>query len=210
MPDKLFTPTTDDQGRRIIRRPEHGTIVTFYLGDDGQGVIERDARGEYIVVNNEKRYWRGDIRPVPEHLRSLPVDDLGMFILKPDAVRRGLVQRLLSLLAPRPLTMLLEHELRLELASVYRLYPYFFTPEWEASLVQYMTSGPCRLYVLRGERPVAHLLEYRSVVRAAYLDRLERPYVNLIHCPDTPEQVRRELILLLGEDRFRGLIRSIS
>lgn len=187
---------------------EHdGAQTPYYLGTDAQGFIHRDDQGEYIIFNDEKRYWRGQVLSVPTDIREWSVENLGIILFKPDAVQRGYDRLLIQELKRQGLEFIHDQELTLSPTLVIQLYPHFFTPQWEADLVRYMISGPSRLLVVRGEQATTRLLEFRSTIRSRYACG---PIVNLIHCADGVDDVRRELLLLLGRDGLAGLIRGGS
>lgn len=197
----------DAKGRPVVMRKLNGAEAPYYVGRDAQGFIGQDEDGEFIVVDGEKRYWRSQIEAMPDQLPEAP-SDLGIVILKPDALRSGLVAELIAAVIRLRMQVVFERELLFSPSLVYQFYPYFFTPEWEMNLVGYMTSGPSKVLVLRGENAVERLLEFRSSIRARFADRIS-PIVNLLHCADTAVDVRRELVLLIGRDIFARLVQGV-
>jgi nucleoside-diphosphate kinase len=126
--------------------------------------------------------------------------DLTLAIIKPDAVGRAMAGNILALLEKkgfrtRALRMLqLDEKQAQEFYAVHRERPFY------ASLVRFMTSGPCIPMVLQREGAVAALREAigatdpaeaaPETVRALYAESKER---NAIHASDSAENAAREI-----------------
>ena len=137
-----------DEKGRLVRRVTLGLKERlYYVGTNIHGFIEADDRGEYIAVQNEKRYWRGIFVPFPDEL--LLLNDFNFCILKPDCVERGLVREVKSIIADS-FKVFAERPVILDRQKAFRLYPYFFEEDWERNLLEYLASGPSLCLLVSG------------------------------------------------------------
>jgi nucleoside-diphosphate kinase len=133
-------------------------------------------------------------------------------IVKPDAFARGLTGRILAHLEEagfriRALRMVrLSRPVAEAFYAVHRERPFF------ASLVAFMTSGPCVPLVLEREDAVAGLREVigatdpaeaaPGTVRALFAENKER---NAIHASDSAENAAREVAFFFPEGDLAAL-----
>jgi nucleoside-diphosphate kinase len=132
-------------------------------------------------------------------------------IVKPDAVASGKAGRILAHLEQngfriRAIRMMhLSHEQAGDFYAVHRERPFY------ASLVAFMTSGPCIPVLLERDHAVTALRETigatdpaeaaEGTVRALYAESKER---NAIHASDSDENATREAAFFFAEaDRTR-------
>ncbi|MGH7467041.1 MAG: nucleoside-diphosphate kinase [Longimicrobiales bacterium] len=132
--------------------------------------------------------------------------DLTLAIIKPDAVGRALSGNIIALLEAngfrvRAVRMLqLTEKQAQEFYAVHRERPFY------ASLVRFMTSGPCLPMVLQRDRAVAALREAigatdpaeaaAGTVRASYAESKER---NAIHASDSDQNATREIAFFFAQ-----------
>lgn len=194
---------TDRQGRLIRKVESDGKRLSYYVGVDAQGFIRRDREGEYVMVGEEKRYWRGILDKFPDQLLFLK--DFNICILKPDSQTYGLQQEILDILRDR-FEIIAQKSLCLDREKIFRLYPYFFTKDWESNLVSYLTSGASSCVLLSGYDIFRRMLEVRNYVRVKYGLPDKHPVFNLIHCADNKEEAIRESLLFFDSATLIELI----
>ena len=131
-----------------------------------------------------------------------------LYMVKPDAVARGLVGELVALMEREGLTV---ERLELQLFDrakaeafydVHRGKPFF------DSLIAYITSGPVVPTVLAGENAIARVRELMGAtdpaqadsgtIRRKFGESIER---NAVHGSDSPTSARREIDVVFGESR---------
>lgn len=129
-----------------------------------------------------------------------------LVIVKPDAVQRGLMGRILSRLEDRGLRILALRMIRMSNTMAQALYAVHEGKAFYPGLIKYMTSSPVVLMVVEGRRAV-------EVVRKTMgaTDPLEAPPGsirgdwgldvgrNLIHGSDSRENASREIGIFFDE-----------
>ncbi len=129
-----------------------------------------------------------------------------LVIIKPDAVQRRLVGRILERFERKGLRLagmkftMISREVAEQLYSVHKG-SHFFEP-----LVKFMTSGPVLALALHGMKAIQVC---RAIAGATYAAEAQAGTVrgdlglsnrfNLIHCAESPEAVAKELPLFFGQ-----------
>ena len=129
-----------------------------------------------------------------------------LIILKPDAVQRGLVGRIISRFEDKGLKMVgakfmqISGDLAAKHYEAHREKPFY------AGLVQFMTSSPVLVMAMEG---VGAIGISRSMMGATFGSQAEAGTIrgdfgvsnsfNLIHGSDSPEAAERELALFFGD-----------
>lgn len=121
-------------------------------------------------------------------------------IVKPDAVAAGRIGAILALLEERGFAVRAVRMTRLTRLQAEAFYAVHRERPFFASLVRFMTEGPCVPLVLERENAVAALREAigatdpaeaaPGTVRALYAETKER---NAIHASDSDDNARREV-----------------
>jgi len=133
-----------------------------------------------------------------------------LIILKPDAVQRGLIGRILSRFEDKGLKIVAARLRRLPRALVERHYEEHRSTAFYAGLVDYMTSGPVLLLCLEGPAaiPVCRMLMGKTfgdqsppgTIRG---DLSSSHGLNLVHGSASAADARREIELFFpAEDRI--------
>ncbi len=128
-----------------------------------------------------------------------------MMIVKPDAVERGLVGKIISMAEQKGFKILELKVLRLSRANAEVLYSVHRGKPFFASLTEYMSSGPCVACLLEREAAVSAMRELvgqvdpakspDGTVRKLYGLDVQR---NAVHAPDSEENAQREAALVFG------------
>ena len=126
--------------------------------------------------------------------------DRTLAIVKPDAVRRNLIGRILAHLEERGFVVRELRMMRLSEDQARRFYEVHAQRPFYDSLVSFMTSGECVPMVLEREGAVGALREAigatdparaaAGTVRALYAESVER---NAIHASDSEANAEREI-----------------
>lgn len=190
----------DEKGRLVRKVILNGKDHWYYVGSTIQGFIERDSDGEYIMVQKEKRYWKGISKSFSDELFLLK--DFSLCILKPDCDDRGLVKEIRSIIASS-FEILAEKTMVFDQQVAFCLYPYFFERIWEAHFLNYLTSGPSLCLLVSGSDVFRELLNLRNHVRFKYEDEKKKhPVYNLIHCADSKEDAIRESLVFFKQEEL--------
>ena len=130
-----------------------------------------------------------------------------LVILKPDAVQRGLVGRILARLEAKGLKMVGLRMRRLDRPLAERLYAPHKGKDFYEPLVRFMTSGPAVFLVVEGKGAVAVV---RKMLGATFGPDADPGTVrgdfgvskrfNLVHGSDSPESAAREIALFFSGD----------
>ncbi len=194
----------DNSGRLIKRIKINGVTKYYYIGADAQGFIEADDKGEYIIVGDEKRYWRGNKNPVPVEL--LLLNDFSLCILKPDAGSPELRNEVFSALK-NDFQLLFREKITMTAENIFCLYPYFFTKSWGNALIDYLTESQSDLFIVSGNDVVRRLTEFRNYIRIKYYNANKKhPVYNLIHSADNKEEAIREALIFLDNQKLINLV----
>ena len=123
-----------------------------------------------------------------------------LVMIKPDAVRRGLMGQILSRLETKGLKIVALKMVRLDRAIVERHYAAHKGKDFYEPLVRFVTSGPVALVVVEGKGSVAVV---RRMTGATFGPDAEPGSIrgdfgmsnrfNLIHGSDSPEAAEREI-----------------
>ena len=129
-----------------------------------------------------------------------------MFMIKPDAVARGLAGEIVALMEREGFTLermelqRFDREKAEAFYGVHREKPFF------GSLVEYITSGPVVATVLSGEGAIARVRELMGAtdpakaaagtIRRKYGESIEH---NSVHGSDSPESATHEIGVVFGE-----------
>ena len=123
-----------------------------------------------------------------------------LLILKPDALERGLVGKILAQVEEAGLRIRRMELIQLDAARAREFYKEHIGKPFLGDLVGYMTSGPCLPVMLEGENAVTQLRELMGAtnpaeaasgtIRALYGRDIQ---TNSVHGSDSPESATREL-----------------
>jgi nucleoside-diphosphate kinase len=133
---------------------------------------------------------------------SQPTPERTLVLLKPDAVRRGLVGEVLSRFEAKGLTMVAMELRSIDASVADRHYAEHVEKNFYPPLRDFVTSGPLVAMVLEGDEAV----EVVRAINGATDGRKAAPGTirgdlslsnreNLVHGSDSPESARREIAL---------------
>ncbi len=133
-------------------------------------------------------------------------------IIKPDAVASASAGKVLAHLEAAGFVVRAARMVRLSRAEAEAFYAVHRERPFYASLVAFMTSGPCLPMVLERTSAVEGLREVigatdpaeaaEGTVRRLYAESKER---NAIHASDSPENAAREIRFFFSEGELEGL-----
>ncbi|MFA6594411.1 MAG: nucleoside-diphosphate kinase [Candidatus Buchananbacteria bacterium] len=193
--------TIDESGRPIINLDDElGRRI--YKGKDADGAeIEKDEEGEFVIVDGEKRYWRGIIDPAVAAIDFDDFIDACLVILKPDALQRRLDEEIIGWFMAANLSVKQQKKITFTAPLIYRFYPYFFSFDWEKDLIDYLTSGPSLAFLLAGEDAIEKSMEVKRCVRQTFCHEVDiKPrLINLLHCSDSVADTVRESSLIFPD-----------
>jgi nucleoside-diphosphate kinase len=125
-----------------------------------------------------------------------------LVLLKPDAVRRGLVGKLIDRYESRGLTILALEQRRIDEAQADRHYAEHVERDFYPPLRAFVTSGPLVALVLEGDEAVEVVRGINGATdgRKAAPGTVRGDYSlsnreNLVHGSDSPESAEREIAL---------------
>lgn len=140
-----------------------------------------------------------------------------LIILKPDAVQRGLMGRILSRFEDKGLQVVGAKMMRISAGLAARHYEAHQGKPFYDGLVAFMTSSPVLVLALRGVGAIAIC---RKMMGATFGSNAEPGTIrgdfgvsnsfNLIHGSDSPEAAKHELGLFFGDDEVLDLDRAIE
>jgi nucleoside-diphosphate kinase len=129
-----------------------------------------------------------------------------LFILKPDAVQRHAVGKILAMVEERGFTIRRIQMVRLTPERARAFYAVHEGKPFLDDLVTYMTSGPCVPIVLESENAVPRLRELMGAtnpknaapgtIRAAHGLDIQ---TNAVHGSDSPENARKEIVFFFPD-----------
>jgi nucleoside-diphosphate kinase len=130
------------------------------------------------------------------------VTERTLVLIKPDAVRRGLVGEVLSRFERKGLTVVAMDLRTMDAAMADRHYADHVEKPWYPPLREFMTSGPLVAAILEGDEAitVVRTLVGATDGRAAAAGTIRGDFSlsnreNLVHASDSPESAAREAAL---------------
>ncbi len=140
-----------------------------------------------------------------------------LIILKPDAVQRGLMGRIISRFEDKGLQVVGAKLMQISQDLAARHYEAHREKPFYAGLVKFMTSSPVLVLALRGKGAIAIS---RKMMGATFGSNAEPGTIrgdfgvsnsfNLIHGSDSPEAAQRELELFFGDGEVLNWDRSLD
>lgn len=131
---------------------------------------------------------------------------LTLAIIKPDAVQAGRAGKILAYLEKEGFVLRAARMVRLTVVEAQAFYEVHLERPFYASLVQFMTSGPCIPMALERDDAVDHLRSVigatdpaeaaEGTIRKLLAESKER---NAIHASDSPETAAREVAFFFPE-----------
>jgi nucleoside-diphosphate kinase len=132
--------------------------------------------------------------------------ELTLSIVKPDAVRKGVVGACLAKLEEAGLRIAATKMIHLTRAQAEAFYAVHKERPFYGSLVEFMTSGPVVVSVLEGDNAIAKNREVMGAtdpakaadgtIRKLYGANIEN---NAVHGSDAPETAKAEVAFFFGE-----------
>jgi nucleoside-diphosphate kinase len=128
-----------------------------------------------------------------------------LFMIKPDAVARGLTGEIVALMEREGFTLGRLELQRFERAKAEKFYDVHRDKPFFGSLVEYITSGPVVAMVLAGDAAIARVRELMGAtdpaqaaagtIRRKYGESVER---NAVHGSDSPTSAAHEIAVVFG------------
>lgn len=132
-------------------------------------------------------------------------------LIKPDAVGRGLIGKILSRYEEERFEILALRLLRLSRADAEAFYAVHRDKPFYASLTEYMSSGPIVAIALEREGAIQHLRTVMGAtnpaeadagtIRALHAESIER---NSVHGSDAPDTAATELRFFFSDRELLG------
>jgi len=129
-----------------------------------------------------------------------------LFMIKPDAVARGLIGELVAVVEREGLVVERLELQRFDRAKAEAFYDAHRGKPFFESLIAYITSGPVVPIVLAGENAISRVRELMGAtdpaqaeagtIRRKFGESIER---NAVHGSDSPASARREIDVVFGE-----------
>ena len=133
---------------------------------------------------------------------SAPVSERTLVLVKPDAVRRGLVGEVLSRFERKGLRIVAMDQRRVDGELADRHYAEHVERDFYPPLREFVTSGPLVAMVLEGDQAIAVVRALNGAtdgrVAAAGTIRGDLSLSNrenLVHASDSPESAEREIAI---------------
>lgn len=143
--------------------------------------------------------------------------ETSLIILKPDAVQRGLMGRIISRFEDKGLQIVGAKLMRISPELAARHYEVHRGKPFYDGLVRFMTSEPVMILAVRGKSAIAIC---RRLMGATFGSDAEPGTIrgdfgvsnsfNLIHGSDGPETAERELALFFASDELLNYDRAIE
>ena len=132
-------------------------------------------------------------------------------IIKPDATRRNVTGKVITLLEEGGLRVIASKRIRMTRGQAEQFYGIHKDKPFFGELVEFMTSGPVVVQVLEGENAVARNRQIMGATNPAKADpgtirkELAVSFTeNSVHGSDAPETAREEIRFFFNEDEIVG------
>ena len=128
------------------------------------------------------------------------MEERTLVLIKPDAVRRGLVGEVLSRFERKGLRIVALDQRRIDAGTADRHYAEHVEKDWYPPLREFITSGPLVAMVLEGDEAISVVRGINGATdgRAAAAGTIRGDLSlsnreNLVHASDSPESAAREI-----------------
>ncbi|KKS90145.1 MAG: hypothetical protein UV65_C0020G0007 [Parcubacteria group bacterium GW2011_GWF2_43_11] len=122
-----------------------------------------------------------------------------LVIIKPDAIKKGLIQEVASRICQQNLRIIRRKEILINLEFLKKLYQWqvlFYPTEIE----EYLCATPLPVWLIEGRNAVEKVLKIKVEIRAEFgVDELH----TLLHCPDSEEDFQRESALFFSGETLK-------
>ena len=132
-------------------------------------------------------------------------------IIKPDATARNITGKIVALLEDGGLRVVAQKRIRLSKQQAEAFYAVHKERPFYGALVDYMTSAPVVVQVLRGENAIARNREIMGAtnpveaadgtIRKLYGENIER---NAVHGSDGPDTAKQEISFFFQPEEIVG------
>jgi nucleoside-diphosphate kinase len=130
-----------------------------------------------------------------------------LVIIKPDAVERGLTDKIIRRFERHDLKIVEKKTVEPDKALIEKHYEVHEGKPFYDKLVKFMTSGPMVPMILEGEDAIEKVREMigptkdapKGTIRGDFAEEGASPERNIVHASDSPESVEREINLWFGE-----------
>jgi len=130
-------------------------------------------------------------------------------IIKPDAVRKQLIGKILDRFEQAKLTPVAIKMIHMSKAQAEGFYAEHEGKPFFDGLVEFMTSGPITVQVLQGENAISHYREVigktdpeQAAAGTVRADFAESMRFNAVHGSDSPESASREIAFFFTDDEI--------
>jgi nucleoside-diphosphate kinase len=134
------------------------------------------------------------------------VSERTLVLIKPDAVRRGLVGQVLSRFERKGLAIVSMDLRTIDAGTADRHYADHVAKDWYPPLREFITSGPLVAMVLEGDQAIAVIRGLNGATdgRAAAAGTIRGDWSlsnreNLVHASDSPESAAREISIFFPD-----------
>lgn len=135
-----------------------------------------------------------------------------LIIIKPDAVRRKLIGKIINRFEEHNLTIKAMKMLKISKELGEKHYAEHKGKEFYPNLIDFITSGKSVVLILEGEDAIPYIREIVGATNPAEAetgtirgDFKETPVKsvteNMVHASDSPESAEREIMLFFGKNR---------
>jgi len=137
---------------------------------------------------------------------ATPPTERTLVLIKPDAVRRGLVGEVLARFERKGLRAVELDQRRIDAATADRHYVEHVEKPWYPPLREFITSGPLVAMVLEGEQAIAVVRALNGATdgRAAAAGTIRGDFSlsnreNLVHASDSADSAAREIAIFFPD-----------
>jgi nucleoside-diphosphate kinase len=134
-----------------------------------------------------------------------------LIIIKPDAVRRKLIGKIINRFEENDLTINSLKMLRISKDLAEKHYAEHKGKEFYANLIEFITSGKAVVMILEGEDAIPYIRELvgatnpaeaeEGTIRGDFKEKPVRSVTeNMVHASDSPKSAEREIKLFFGDN----------
>lgn len=200
----------DHLGRNIKLVKENGFSKPFFLGPHGEGIIYKDKKLEYIIVANERRYWRGKYTQNRNFNKDVNLENISLIILKPDCLQRKLGEKCNEIFIEYGYCLVFENTFTFTKGILKEIYPQFMSDSMFKSMKEYLVSKECIFRIYFGTNPTKSPIEVRNVIRNIFLDKdRKNKFINVIHTSMDYEEAVQQTLALIKLKKLKKILANI-
>lgn len=119
-------------------------------------------------------------------------------MIKPDAIEKGLVGIIEKKFLDAGLVIIFRTMVRFEEEMIFFLWPEIYGLEYIRKNMDFLVGHDLPIWILKGDNAIAVADIVKRALRREYSNS---PIKTLVHCPDSTEEFKRNIVIFFNKNR---------